>query len=681
MKTKSIFGTVALIAWLACCGSLSADPLNNWSWRNPLPNGNPFLGTNGLFSMIFTNGHFFAVGDRGYEGISSDGKYWTESPTATTNPLNSLVYGGGQFVAVGNNGAIETSPDGTNWTLQSSGITNSLAGIACGNGAYCAVCPTRAIIYSADGVTWSRAPTLLSFNAIAGSSYGFVAINSGTNVAYFSSNGRTWSTNSLPNPIPGWEGTVFQPEIVTYADGLFLIGGYIFQSGTTLFFYILASPDGINWSANGGAFARYPSDYSFFMAGSGSNTIAGGSAGLGNQFLQYSPDGINWSSLSNSVIPWNQLPATTGAYGNGAYAMASSQSAWFSPDSFNWTGEAYTNPPTGPVSTFNSIAYNGSTYVVATSSSFVDSTGSAFSVESGTPSLNSVVVFGSTFVGVGTNGAVYQSANGVSWTKQTSNTANNLHGVAAGNSLLVAVGDSGAIQTSPNGTSWTSRTSGTSLALNGVVYSNGLYVAVGQQGTILTSPDATTWTARSSGVMSNLLAVTYGPAGFLAAGVDGTILTSLNGVNWTQQNSDSSATLESASAGNGYYLVTGTYATVLTSFDGINWTPRNVGATGGQTFYGSGFLNGRFDVVGAYGNILESDVVPQIFDLQVKSVPPNDVVTAFVTPGSTVRILSSSNLVNSSAWTTAATFNNAAAITLWTNNTPVRYNFYRLVSP
>jgi hypothetical protein len=185
---------------------------------------------------------------------------------------------------------------------------------------------------------------------------------------------------------------------------------------------------------------------------------------------------------------------------------------------------------------------------------------------------------------------------------------------------------------------------------------------------------------RSSGVVSNLLGVTYGPAGFLAVGVNGTILTSVNGINWTQQNSGTSASLESATAGSGYYLVTGTYATVLTSFDGVNWTPRNVGATGGQTFYGPGFLNGKFDVVGAYGNILESDAVPQIFDLQIKSVPPNDVISAFVAPGSTFRILSSTNLT-SSTWTTAVTFNNASAITYWTNSAPATFSFYRLISP
>lgn len=457
-----------------------------------------------------------------------------------------------------------------------------------------------------------------------------------------------------------------------------MVGGYYLNSfRATELFYILTSPDGINWATNVGTTGSGPIAYRFFITGNGSNIIAGGIQGSPGNFMQYSSDGLNWS-MTNNVIPVNQPQGTTGAYGNGNYTMASSTAVWFSPDGYNWTSEPYTNPPVGPISTFNSIAYNGGTYVVATPSSFVDSTGSAFSVESGTPSLNSVIAFGSTFVSVGTNGAVFQSANGVAWASHNSGTTNNLHSVAASSGMLVAVGDNGTIQASPNGTTWTAQASGTASALYGVAYSNGLYVAVGQQGTVVTSPNGSTWTMQNSGLVSNLLAVTYGPAGFLAVGTGGIILTSLNGTSWTLQNSGTSATLQTAAAGNGYYVVAGADATVLTSYDGINWTSLNVGATGGQPFYGSGFLNGRFDVVGAYGNILESDPIPQLFNLQMHSNPVPNTFSLFAAPGSNFRLVSSTNLTS---WSTAATFNNAAAITLWTNTVGGNLRYFRLVSP
>src|SRR5262249_10627584 len=162
-------------------------------------------------------------------------------------------------------------------------------------------------------------------------------------------------------------------------------------------------------------------------------------------------------------------------------------------------------------------------------------------------------------------------------------------------------------------------------ALYGVVYSNGLYVAVGQQGTVVTSPDGINWTAQDSTMLNNLLSVTCGWAGFLAVGVNSTMISSPDGVNWTLQNAGAHGPFESAIFGNGYYLVTGTNGMVLTSLDSVNWTLRNVGAMGGQTLLGSGFLNGRFDVVGTGGTVLESDPVAPLFDLQIKYVRPQEI--------------------------------------------------------
>src|SRR5215472_5833552 len=115
MNTKTIFGALAIAVWLACCGSLSADPLDNWHWRNPLPNGNPQFGAQTLNSIIFTNGTFFGVGNSGVVDTSIDATNWTQTISATSNQLNGIIYAGGKFVAVGNSGAVETSSDGTNW--------------------------------------------------------------------------------------------------------------------------------------------------------------------------------------------------------------------------------------------------------------------------------------------------------------------------------------------------------------------------------------------------------------------------------------------------------------------------------------------------------------------------------------------------------------------------------------
>ena len=76
--------------------------------------------------------------------------------------------------------------------------------------------------------------------------------------------------------------------------------------------------------------------------------------------------------------------------------------------------------------------------------------------------------------------------------------------------LFVTVGSEGYIFTSPDGTTWTERTSGISKYLGGITYGNGLYLTVGNSGTILTSSDGTTWTERTSGTSDYLIGVTYG---------------------------------------------------------------------------------------------------------------------------------------------------------------------------
>jgi hypothetical protein len=172
---------------------------------------------------------------------------------------------------------------------------------------------------------------------------------------------------------------------------------------------------------------------------------------------------------------------------------------------------------------------------------------------------------------------------------------------------------------------------------------------------------------------------TYGAAGFMAVGPGGTILTSPDGVNWTKQNPGTSASLESVSFGNGYYLVVGDGAVAMSSPDGVKWADRNVGATGGQSFYGSAFLNNRFDIVGSGGTVLESDPVAPLFALQIH--PGGNWLTAFAPGGSNFRIQYCTDLA-APTWSDAASFLGASAITQWTNSS-AGFNqvFYRAISP
>ena len=76
----------------------------SWTWRNPLPQGNPLNG------VTFANGTFVAVGSDGTILTSPDGVTWIQRSSGTTNLLNGVTFANGTFVAVGRGGTILTSP-------------------------------------------------------------------------------------------------------------------------------------------------------------------------------------------------------------------------------------------------------------------------------------------------------------------------------------------------------------------------------------------------------------------------------------------------------------------------------------------------------------------------------------------------------------------------------------------
>src|SRR6187401_1054668 len=114
MKTSMAIMTLGLILVSAPLQCRSADLLDNWTWRNPLPTGNI------LASVAYGNGLHGAVGNAGTIFTSPDGSNWIRRISGTSTDLHEVVFGGGLFVAVGgypSEGAvILTSPDGIAWS-------------------------------------------------------------------------------------------------------------------------------------------------------------------------------------------------------------------------------------------------------------------------------------------------------------------------------------------------------------------------------------------------------------------------------------------------------------------------------------------------------------------------------------------------------------------------------------
>ena len=178
--------------------------------------------------------------------------------------------------------------------------------------------------------------------------------------------------------------------------------------------------------------------------------------------------------------------------------------------------------------------------------------------------------------GTGTNGQVLQSTgSGVQWgsagltfTDRVQATASFVTIEYNGSDLYVAAGSNGQLYTSPTGVTWTSRTSGFgSNNISRVAYGNGLWVAVGSQGTITTSTDGITWTARTANMSTNTIRdVKYANSVWVAVGGGGGstntggITYSSDGITWTRKS-------QTPNVGT-------TYLTVV--YNGTNWI---VGAT------------------------------------------------------------------------------------------------------
>jgi len=569
------------------------DYLDDWQWRNPLPQGNPLnsvasgngtfvtVGASGMIltspdrvrwtirtsgvttwldGVTYANGSFVAVGQSGTVLTSTDGVNWTSRSVGTSHWLKSIIFADGSFVAVGSGGSILTSPDGVNWTSRSSGSTQWLRGVTYGNGSFVAVggSSTNAytILTSTDGVNWTiRADGAAGYflHSVAYGNSGFVAVGF-FGAILTSPNGVSWTSRS--------SGTTRSLLEVTYANSSFVAVGL---GGT-----VLTSPDGVSWTSRTSGTTIQLNGITY----ANSSFVAVGHAGT----ILTSTDGVSWTKRSSGTFTDSLYSVI---FGNGRFVAVGGfddvvRQILTSADGVSWTSHN-----SGTTQTLFGVAYGNGR-----------------------------------FVAVGDQGTILTSTVGVSWIIRSSGTTKMIRGITYDNGNFVAVGRDGTILTSPDGVSWTSRISGTTDHLNSVTFGNGSFVAVGGGGTILTSPDGMSWTIRTSGATQFLGGVTYGYGVFVAVGGVfnvGTILTSPDGVNWTSRSSGTTNPLWSVTYGNGSFVASGGIGTILSSPDGMNWISRTTGVDG--FLIGVAYGNGSFVTVGSYGAILQCS--SKIAELQV----------------------------------------------------------------
>jgi len=252
-----------------------------------------------LVFIAFGNGVFSALvsGASATSYTSPDGITWTARTMPSSQTWSAIIYAGSQFVALASGAAIAaTSPDGITWTSRTLPSSTAWCAIAYNGTNYCAISSTSGTVAatSPDGVTWTARtlPTSQVWTGIAwlASAGVFVACsNAGTSWAS-SPDGVTWTTRT--SAIAGLATTSYQPIVS---------GNSIFVAATsTLSTPVQTSTDGINWTAR-----AIPASNGNFSGTSGLNFINGQfmfaaslvGANVGTTYyLVTSPDGINWTS-------------------------------------------------------------------------------------------------------------------------------------------------------------------------------------------------------------------------------------------------------------------------------------------------------------------------------------------------------------------------------------------------
>lgn len=410
---------------------------------------------------------------------------------------------------------------------------------------------------------------------------------------------------------------------IAYGAGVYVA---IYMDGT-----IIRSTDGAHWAE-----VMYDPNQSGLTL----NSIAYGNGHfvvVGNDgLLLISPDGINWEFASAGT--WEQLNQVK--YENSTfYIVGARRTLVKSSDLVNWT--AITVAPAAAEDNFIKVEFSPTSIVVgARKSSAARIYRATYGVENDwalaysheTNSLNNVQYLNDKFYQFTSQGRIWTSPNGTSWTDATASMSITLpnnasqavtspnqifHGIYDGSRYLF-FGNAGYfpgygnVFTSTDGTNLTLETRTVSFVSQGATYINnqfwhwgnegfvvsndgvnykylnahlysvarstgGTLVAVGGVGnysTVMTSSNFSEWTNTTTGLYRDINSVIYGGGQFLAVG-SGVVQASTDGTNWTTL-ATPIYNFKSVTYSDGSYVAVATrdgYPNTyfLSSIDGVDW--------------------------------------------------------------------------------------------------------------
>jgi photosystem II stability/assembly factor-like uncharacterized protein len=471
---------VWFLAFLAFFFTVHPGSSQNWTWQNPLPQGNNLNGV----CFPDTNTGYSVGADGMILKTTNGGLNWALQNSGTTNSLVDVFFTDADtgYAIGGASTLLKTTNGGMNWTAQTVSMPylTSLFFTSADTGYLVGGSGSNGVILKTTngGINWIVQPSGSNpfYNSVyfPNDSTGYVVGNSGK-ILKTTNGGASWIAQTS-----GVTTSLYSVYFTSPNNGFVSEYGRILRT----------TNGGASWSYLT-IFQSYEL-YSLYFTDAQTGYVVGRTG----KILKTTNGGVSWALLtSGTSITLRSVWFTTANQGhavgeNGIMLKTMDAGVTWTP----FLGGAY----------------------------FADLNGVYF------PNA-------CTGYAVGNQGALFKtSSGGAQWTTQNSLTTNNLRSVFFPTDVKgYAVGDTGKIITTTNGgTTWVTQTSGTTNTLYSVCFVNSdTGYAVGNIGTILkTINGGTSWTLQTSGVSNNLHSVYFinDSTGF-AAGTSGRILKTING--------------------------------------------------------------------------------------------------------------------------------------------------------
>ena len=367
-----------------------------------------------LAAVAWIGDRFVVVGGRGRILVSTDGNDWQTSESPADVDLNSVGSFAGRVAVVANGGLVATSRDLANWTMFYGGSGSWGDAVTYGNGLFVAVTEAGMILTSTDGKRWNwrKSPLKTALRAISYGNGMFVAGGDSTPFVdsyrnkVFSRDGIHWEV--VPKQPSGNFSN--SPDVMDIIhDDTEFVAMTTYNAGNPA--VTQTSSDGTNWIARSVVYNNFGSGIcrgkDVFVAGMLPQYAGSDSAPM----YWTNSDNQTFAWMPGSITPKPHVAIQKLAYGAGRFVGVSSAN-WSYPtttavstDGVSWVSQELTGEYW-----HGRVAFGNGFFVSGGATSILCSSNGMDWVRCGPPGGQHACFGRRTFVVVGSDGLILQSA-------------------------------------------------------------------------------------------------------------------------------------------------------------------------------------------------------------------------------------------------------------------------------